>query len=623
MNDYNKFVYVSRYAKWRDDLERREHWEETVARYCDFFDGRFPGIFPRNDIYNAIYNLEIVPSMRALMTAGEALERDNVAGYNCSYVAIDHPRAFDEIMYILMCGTGVGFSVEEKYVRELPVVAEEFYPTDSTIVVSDSRVGWASALREFISLLYAGKIPKWDLSRVRAAGERLKTFGGRASGPVPLNRLFIGLVETFKTAVGRRLTTLECHDIVCRIADVVIVGGVRRSALISLSDLGDSRMANAKQGQWWVADPHRALANNSSVYSSKPDFQTFLTEWKGLYESKSGERGIFNREAANQHSNNGRREVDGWEFGTNPCGEICLRSAGLCNLTEVIIRPESTVKDIMQRVELASILGTFQSTLTNFRYLRKQWQRNAEEERLLGVSLTGIFDNQFFCNESFALNTKLRDLRLHAIKTNEKWAARLGIHPSVSVTCIKPSGTVSQLAGCSSGIHPSFSEYYFRTVRLDTKDPLYFFLKDSGIRNEPELFHPETQAVFYFPNKAPEGSVTSDKLNAKQHFQLYLDYRANWCEHNPSTTIYYDDSEFLDLGGLVWNNWNRIGGLAFLPRNDHVYQQAPYIPISKDEYEKAVSEFPKIDWEKFYEFEHEDSTTNQHDLACSAGLCEL
>lgn len=456
MQDYNKFIYLSRYAKWNEELKRRETWDETVTRYCDFFRNRFGDVFPYKRIYDAIFNLEVVPSMRAIMTAGPALERDNVAGYNCSYVAIDHPRAFDEIMYILMCGTGVGFSVEERYTSQLPVIADALYPTDTTIVVSDSRIGWASALREHISLLYAGKIARWDLSRVRPAGERLKTFGGRASGPEPLNRLFNEVVSLFTGAVGRKLTTLECHDLVCKIADVVIVGGVRRSALISLSDLTDSRLRNAKTGQWWVENPHRALANNSAVYDNKPDFQVFLNEWKELYESKSGERGIFNRQAARKHSSNGRREVDGWDFGTNPCGEIYLRSGGLCNLTEIIVRPEDDFKTLEQKVELASILGTFQSTLTDFRYLRKHWKRNAEEERLLGVSLTGIFDNRLLTEKDptgwtqevdlqgrsytdvplFELKQKLTELKNHAIETNRQWAERIGINPSVAVTCV-------------------------------------------------------------------------------------------------------------------------------------------------------------------------------------------
>jgi hypothetical protein len=939
--------------------------------------------------------------MRAVMTAGPALDRDNIAGYNCSFVAVDHPRAFDEIMYILMCGTGVGFSVEEQHVRQLPTIEEKLVHSDSTIAVADSRIGWASALREHISLLYSGKIARWDLSKVRPAGARLKTFGGRASGPDPLDRLFKRCVEIFTGASGRKLTSLECHDLVCSIADVVIVGGVRRSALISLSDLTDSRLRNAKTGQWWIENPERALANNSAVYDTKPDFHVFLEEWKSLYESKSGERGIFNREAAIRHiGGNGRRQVEGHAWGTNPCGEIYLRPSGLCNLTEIIVRPTDTIDSLRAKVTTATILGTFQSTLTNFRYLRKQWQRNAEEERLLGVSFTGIFDNKLLRGElptswvedvdiegrtithtpQYQLDKVLEELRNHAVKVNKDWSDKLGIQQSAGITCVKPSGcrpadalvtthkgiytleelgdttdgsstwqdipdttchagkvtqfyrngvanvyqvnlnfgmalkstanhqwsvngvwkrtdelepndqidivpgqycnydnaklvtvdnpacnsvgitmpttvtpdlawllgylwgdgalsphkwrirfidqhivnlnkaklilkdlfgldaeihrasdgrdasvlekgshhlwcwlvangfwkyrpdgglnnipikiresstecvlaffsgwldadghykdgkaiittaddkfaehaqnvawavglclgrshntgginyqekksmwlmnvssntceatwevirehsnkitgflsrgkkmqfgfvqsvdyigkmetydvetemhwfyagavkshnTVSQLAGCSSGIHPSYSPYYLRTVRLDTKDPLCSFLKDSGVYSEPEQFHPETQQVFYFPTKAPEGSITNDNLSALEHFKLYLTYRKHWCEHNPSTTIYYTDDEFLSLGDAIWNNWDDVGGISFLPRTDHVYKQAPYIPITEEKYNEEIAKFPQIDWEKFHDFEKEDSTTGTQELACQGNSCEL
>jgi len=621
MNDYEKFIHLSRYSRWNDDLKRRETWDETCKRYCDFFRERHGNLFPYDMVYEAVHELRVVPSMRAVMTAGPALERDNIAGYNCSYITVDHPRAFDEIMYILMCGTGVGFSVEEHYVERLPIVAEENHPSDTTIVVPDSRIGWSSALRELISLLYSGKTPRWDLSKVRPAGSRLKTFGGRASGPEPLDGLFKKCVALFKRASGRQLTTVECHDLVCSIADVVIVGGVRRSALISLSDLGDHRLRDAKTGAWYINSPERALANNSAVYNSKPDFQTFLTEWKSLYESKSGERGIYNRNSAAKHANNGRREIEGWEFGTNPCGEIILRPSGLCNLTEVIVRPSDYFETLYNKIGIATIIGTFQSTLTDFRYLRKQWKRNAEEERLLGVSLTGIYDCEFTRNP---INGEaLERLKQHAIETNRIWAKKLAIPQSAAITCVKPSGTVSQLAGCSSGIHPSYSRYYYRTVRLDVKDPLCTFLKNEGLRWEPEQFHPETQAVFYFPTEAPKGSITSDKLSAKDHFQLYLAYRRHWCEHNPSTTIYYGDNEFLELGSLVWNNWDDIGGVSFLPRSDHIYEQAPYIPIDESTYKDAISKMPAIDWVKFRDFEKEDSTTGSQELACVSGVCEL
>lgn len=644
MNDYQKFIHLSRYSRWIEEKGRRETWEETVDRYCTYFRDKFPDLFPYDLIKKSVLNLEVVPSMRAVMTAGPALDRDNIAGYNCSFVAVDHPRAFDEIMYILMCGTGVGFSVEDQHVRQLPTIEEKLVHSDSTIAVADSRIGWASALREHISLLYSGKIARWDLSKVRPAGARLKTFGGRASGPDPLDRLFKRCVEIFTGASGRKLTSLECHDLVCSIADVVIVGGVRRSALISLSDLTDSRLRNAKTGQWWIENPERALANNSAVYDTKPDFHVFLEEWKSLYESKSGERGIFNREAAIRHiGGNGRRQVEGHAWGTNPCGEIYLRPSGLCNLTEIIVRPTDTIDSLRAKVTTATILGTFQSTLTNFRYLRKQWQRNAEEERLLGVSFTGIFDNKLLRGElptswvedvdiegrtithtpQYQLDKVLEELRNHAVKVNKDWSDKLGIQQSAGITCVKPSGTVSQLAGCSSGIHPSYSPYYLRTVRLDTKDPLCTFLKDSGVYSEPEQFHPETQQVFYFPTKAPEGSITNDNLSALEHFKLYLTYRKHWCEHNPSTTIYYTDDEFLSLGDAIWNNWDDVGGISFLPRTDHVYKQAPYIPITEEKYNEEIAKFPQIDWQKFHDYEKEDATKGTQELACVSGICEL
>lgn len=618
MDDYQRYIYLSRYAKWRDDLGRRETWEETVERYCQFWAKRWKKKFPYKKIYKAILNMEVMPSMRALMTAGLALERDNIAGYNCSYLTIDHPRAFDEIMYILMCGTGVGFSVENKYVGKLPSISDELHPSDTTLAVSDSRVGWASSLRELISLLYAGKIPKWDLTKVRPHGARLKTFGGRASGPEPLDSLFRYTCELFKQAAGRRLTSLECHDLVCKVADSVIVGGVRRSALISLSDIGDGAMSRAKSGSWWNDFPHRALANVSAVYGGICDFTTFINEWRTLYESKSGERGIFNRLAATEQARNtGRRDTD-FEFGTNPCGEIILRPMGLCNLTEVVIRPEDTFSSLKRKVEVAAILGSFQSTLTDFRYVRKTWQTNAEEERLLGVSLTGIFDNTRVLTPA-----NLEALKKHAIETNKKIAKVLGINQSVAVTCVKPSGTVSQLVDSSSGIHPAYSRYYIRRVRADNKDPVTVFLKEKGFPNEPEQFHKDTTTVFSFPKKASAKAITRNHVSAMEHMKVYRKFRSLFCEHNPSTTIYYSDDEFLELGGEVWRNFNEIGGLTFLPRSDHIYAQAPYEEITEEEYKKLVAALPKIDWNEFYKYEKEDMTANQHDLACSAGLCEL
>lgn len=626
---YQQFIHQSRYARWNEEEGRRETWEETVNRFCSFWTDRF-NIFPQDIIRKAIVDLEVMPSMRALMTAGPALDRDEIAGFNCSYLPIDHPRAFDEIMYILLCGTGVGFSVEEQYVRNLPEINEAFHNTGSTIVVPDSKLGWASSFRELISLLYSGRLPKWDLSKLRPAGAILKTFGGRSSGPEPLDNLFNFSCNLFKRAAGRKLTSLECHDLVCKIADIVVVGGVRRSALISLSDLSDDRLRSSKTGAWWIDNVQRSLANNSAVYTQKPDIGVFLKEWTSLYESKSGERGIFNRGASTiQAASSGRRDVSDRDFGTNPCGEIILRPYGLCNLSEVVVRSNDTFDDLKRKVEVATIIGTFQSTLTNFRYVRPIWKRNAEEERLLGVSLTGIMDHpalsgveDCFWERGWDLGNELEELKEHAINTNKDWAGRLGIQPSVAITTVKPSGTVSQLVDSSSGIHPRQYQTYLRTVRNDAKDPISAFLTDAGIQVEDDVTNPSNK-VFYFPQRAPEGSVTTNDITAIEQLEHYLVYRQFWCEHNPSITVYVRDGEWLDVGAFVYKHFDELGGVSFLPLNDHIYKQAPYIEITESEYEEWVKKTPTIDWSKLNEYETENSTTITHDLACSAGFCEL
>jgi ribonucleoside-triphosphate reductase len=644
LNNYQQYIHQSRYARWDDADERRETWEETVERFCSFFADNFHD-FPHNLIAPAIYNLEVMPSMRALMTAGPALERDNIAGYNCSYIAIDHPRAFDEIVYILMCGTGVGFSVEQQYTSQLPTIADEFHGSDTIIRVPDSRIGWASSFRDLISLLYSGRVPSWDLSRLRSAGSPLKTFGGRSSGPQPLDDLFRFTVALFKRAAGRKLTSLECHDLVCKIADIVVVGGVRRSALISLSDLSDERLRGAKSGSWWIEDGQRALANNSAVYDEKPEVGVFMKEWTALYESRSGERGIFNRSAATaKASANGRRKVEAIDFGTNPCGEIILRSHGLCNLSEVVVRPSDSFDDLRRKVELAAIIGTFQSTLTNFRYVRASWKRNAEEERLLGVSFTGIMDHPFLsdpkANEytkgklkgrpdknygpnGMRLSDLLRELKEHAIETNRVWAEKLGISPSVAVTTVKPSGTVSQLVDSSSGIHPRMFPYYLRTVRQDKKDPLGKLLKEAGLYHEDDVTSPEQTDVFFFPIKSPDGAVTTKNVTAIAQLEHYLVFRTHWCEHNPSITVYIRESEWMDVGAWVYRNFDSLGGVSFLPLTDHVYKQAPYQEISKDQYEEWTAKTPTIDWGRLREFESSSNVNIQPELACSAGVCEL
>ena len=622
MNDYQHYIHASRYGRWVESENRRETWEETVDRYINFWVERFGDSYPKNEIKQAILNLEVMPSMRTLMTAGPALARDEMAGYNCSYIAVDNQRAFDEILYILMVGTGVGFSVERQFINKLPSVPEELFNSDTVITVKDSRIGWAVAFRELISLLYSGRIAKWDLSKLRPAGARLKTFGGRSSGPQPLDDLFKFTVDIFKKASGRKLNSLECHDLVCKIADIVVVGGVRRSALISLSNLTDERIRNAKSGAWWEDNVQRALANNSVAYTELPDIGIFMKEWQALYESKSGERGIFNRvSATNKSSSTGRRATEGYEFGTNPCGEIILRSAGLCNLSEVIIRAEDTVEDLKKKIRIATIIGTFQSTLTNFRYVRPIWKHNAEEERLLGVSLTGIMDNKFFSTCTDNLKNSLEDLKQYAISVNQEFAERLGIPPSVAITTIKPSGTVSQLVDSSSGIHPRYSQYYIRTVRADNKDPLADFLKSQGIPHEPDVTKPDNVTVFSFPQKAPEGAVLRENLSAIEQLEHYLLFNKHWAEHNCSITVYVREHEWMEVGAWVYKNFNNLGGVSFLPYSDHSYKQAPYQPCSKEEYESALDKMPTIDWSKFVEIE--DTLQNTKELACVAGVCEI
>ena len=640
--DYQTFIATSRYARWIEDEQRRETWSETVARYFDYMEDHLADKHSyalsdelRAELEEAVLNQDIMPSMRALMTAGPALDRCHVGGYNCSYVPVDSPRAFDETMYILMCGTGVGFSVERHNVEKLPIVNETMHDTDTVIKVGDSRPGWAKSLRELISLLYAGQIPKWDTSEVRPAGARLKTFGGRASGPAPLENLFNFCIKKFKGAAGRRLYPIECHDIMCKIGEVVVVGGVRRSALISLSNLNDDQMAHAKSGQWWdepqkniYREGQRALANNSVAYKEKPQMGTFMREWLSLYESGSGERGIFNRQSAQkQAAKNGRRDAE-QDFGTNPCSEIILRPYQFCNLSEVVVRASDTQQTLTEKVRLATILGTFQSTLTDFKYLRKIWRNNTEEERLLGVSLTGIMDNAMMSGKSAHLGKNigatLNALKEQAISTNAAMADQLGIPQSVAITCVKPSGTVSQLVDSASGIHARHNPYYIRTVRGDNKDPITQFMISQGIPAEPDVTKPDSTTVFSFPMKAPTGAVCREDMSAIEQLELWLTYQQHWCEHKPSVTITVKEHEWMEVGAWVYEHFDEVSGISFLPFSDYVYQQAVYQDISKEEYEEALSFMPKfIDWVKLQEFEKEDHTSGGRELACSAGVCEV
>ena len=628
---YRNFIHISRYARWIESENRRETWEETVDRYCNFMrdhlvlnHGYSPNAKVFNEVREAILHHHIMPSMRALMTAGPALERDHIAAYNCSFIAVDNPRAFDEAMYILMNGTGVGFSVEQKYINQLPIISESFFQTDTTIVVDDSKLGWAKAYKELIALLYQGQIPNWDVSKVRPAGARLKVFGGRASGPAPLVDLFNFTIETFKVASGRRLKSIEAHDLMCKIGEVVVVGGVRRSALISLSNLDDFEMAKAKSGQWWEGNGQRALANNSAVYNSKPNTAQFLREWRNLYESKSGERGIYNIDSVRKHIDKFGRRDSSLVGGTNPCGEILLRPNEFCNLTEVVIDATDTKETLLEKVRLATILGTWQSTLTNFKYIRKTWKDNCEEERLLGVSLTGIYGNKITATNGKALETLLDEMRDLSVSVNDKEAKSLNINPSVSITCVKPSGTVSQLTGVSSGIHPWYSEYYIRSVRADNKDPLTQFLKDSGIPFEPDVMKPELTTVFYFPIKAPKNAVLTKDLTAIDHLEMWKTYRTHWTEHNPSVTINVEEDEWMRVGAWVFDNFDSIGGVSFLPSVEHSYKQAPYQEISKEEYESWVKKMPdSIRWEMLSLYETTDGTTGSQELSCVAGACEI
>ena len=628
---YQEFIHLSRYSRWLPKEGRRETWRETVTRYFDFFQEHLKQSCKysldkslREELEDAVIHLKIMPSMRCLMTAGEALKRENIAGYNCSYVAVDRPQAFDEILYVLMNGTGVGFSVERQFVSNLPTVADEFHPSDTTIVVQDSKMGWAKAFKELVAMLYHGQIPKWDLSKVRPAGAPLKTFGGRASGPEPLRRLFEFTKEIFQNAHGRKLSSIECHDIVCKTAEIVVVGGVRRSALISLSNLSDDRMRVAKSGQWWIDNGQRALANNSACYTEKPDIGIFMDEWKALYDSKSGERGIFNRESAKKIAEKNERRDVGYDFGTNPCSEIILRSREFCNLSEVVVRPEDTEHTLLNKVRLATILGTFQSTLTNFKYVSKDWKKNCIEERLLGVSLTGIMDNKWTAGKLNGLDVLLKNLKQMSVDTNKEWSNKLKINQSAAITCVKPSGTVSQLVDSASGIHARHNPYYIRTVRGDKKDPLTKMMVEQGFPAEDDVMKPNDTTVFSFPIKCSPDAVFRQDLTAIEQLELWKTYQVHWCEHKPSVTISVKEEEWIDVGAWVYKNFDLMSGVSFLPYSEHTYKQAPYQDCNEKEYKDLMNKMPtSVDWNKLSQYEKSDMTVGSQELACSAGSCEI
>ena len=642
--EYQQFIHLSRYARWDYEKGRRETWDETVERYFDFFTEHLKETCgyslengERVELEKSVKELKVMPSMRCLMTAGPALQKENVAGYNCSYVKIDSLRSFDEILYVLMNGTGVGFSVEEEYCNKLPSVPDELYETETTIVVADSKLGWARAFKELVSLLYGGHIPKWDTTKVRAAGEPLKTFGGRASGPEPLIDLFKFTVSTIKNALGRKLKPVECHDIVCKIAEIVVVGGVRRSALISLSNLNDREMRFAKHGEWYKDNVQRALANNSVNYKEKPDVGTFMREWLSLYDSKSGERGIYSSLASKNHVselNNKEKEEDGTyvqrrlardDFGTNPCSEIILRSREFCTLSEVVLSSNDNLQSIKDKVRVATILGTFQSTLTNFKYLSREWQRNCEEERLLGVSLTGIMDNALTNGSKDNIKKILNELRDIAVKTNKEYAEKLGIQRAAAITCVKPSGTVSQLVDSASGIHARHNPYYIRTVRADNKDPLCKMMKAEGFPNEPDVSKPEHTTVFSFPQKSPEGATCRTEMTAWKQLSLWHTYAKEWCEHKPSVTVSIKEDEWVNTAAWVYENFDDISGISFLPFSDHTYRQAPYQDCTEEEYNKLVKEMPKdVNWSSLADFETQDYTSASQEFACTSEKgCEV
>ena len=630
---YQDFIHLSRYSRWLENEKRRETWEETVARYFKFFEARLKDTngytLPKQlkaELQDAIVNLEIMPSMRSMMTAGEALGRDNTAGYNCAYMAINRVRAFDELLYILLCGTGVGFSVEKHCVERLPTIAEEFSATETEIMVEDSKAGWAKAYKELVSLLIAGQIPRWNLKKIRPAGARLKTFGGRASGPAPLDDLFTFTVDTFKRAAGRKLTSIECHDLVCKIAEVVVVGGVRRSALISLSNLADEKMRDAKIGQWWVENPQRALSNNSVVYEEKPEIGVFMDEWVSLYKSKSGERGIFNREAAKKTVEKlGDRRDANYEWGCNPCSEILLRDREFCNLTEVVVRADDTEETLARKIRLATILGTFQATLTYFPYLSAGWKKNCEEEALLGVSLTGILDSPLLRANTEETKQLLTRLRESTIVVNKEYAKKIGINPAAAITTVKPSGTISQLVDSSSGIHARHSEYYVRTVRADNKDPLCQLMKEEGFPSEQCVMRPDHTTVFSFPVKSPEGCVTRDDMTALEHLELWLTYQRYWTEHKPSITITVKEDEWMEVGAWVYKHFDEISGISFLPHTNHSYRQAPYQECTKEEHDILLARIPTdVDWNtSLLKFEKEDTTAGSQSYACTGDKCEV
>lgn len=625
---YQDFIFYRTYSRWNDDLGRRETWQETVDRYMSFMRknvGDKLTFEEYQEIREAILKHEVMPSMRLMWGAGGPTARCNVSAYNCSYLAIKELRDFAETLYLLCSGTGVGFSVEKAAVDQLPVVQPQKGVPSKYFVIDDSKEGWAEALHDCLHALFNGEDAIFDFSQIRPAGARLKTMGGRAAGPQPLMDLLEFTKEVVLARQGKKLRPIDVHDIMTKIGEIVVAGGVRRSAMISLSDLEDAEVQHAKDGRFWEHSAHRALANNSAVYKQKPTREEFLSEWDALRKSGSGERGIFNRGSLTEQVP--ARRLFEWNgvvpalAGTNPCGEIVLKDKQFCNLTEIVARAEDTEETLLKKARIATILGTYQSTLTDFKFLSSEWKRNCEDERLLGVSITGQWDSPAVRDEQVL--TRMKHV---AQDTNSEYAKRFGINPSTAITCVKPSGTVGQLVNASPGLHARYSEYYLKRVRISVTDPLFKMLRDLGVPSHPEVGQGESTAntfVLDFPIASPQGAVTADKLSAIAQLEHWLMMKRSWTEHNPSCTIYIKDGEWEQVRDWIYEHWDLVGGLSFLPYEDHVYELAPYTPISKEEYEKLASLFPKIDFSVLTRYEKDDETTGAQELACVAGGCEL
>ncbi|OHA58490.1 MAG: ribonucleoside-triphosphate reductase [Candidatus Vogelbacteria bacterium RIFOXYD1_FULL_44_32] len=626
-NPLGEFVYYRTYANWIEDEGRRETWIETVERYISFMQENMGALLTEaeyDEIRQTILKQEAMPSMRLMQFAGKAARATNVCAYNCSYIAPTKLEDFAEIMYVSMCGTGAGYAAESQNIQQLPIIKRQTGEKIATHTVEDSKEGWCNALTLGFKTWYDGKDVDFDFSQLRPAGARLKTMGGKSSGPEPLRQLLTFTRDHILRKQGKRLSNLDAHDIICKIGEIVVAGGVRRSALISLSDFDDTDIRDAKKGLFWITDPQRSLANNSAVYNEKPTASDFLAEWTALVKSGTGERGIFNRGGLKTSMPERRRKISANhfdKFGTNPCGEIILRSKQFCNLSEVVARAEDTEETLLKKIRIATILGTYQSTLTKFRYLSDEWRQNCEEERLLGVSITGQWDCPAVRNAE-----TLRKMRDYAIEVNKEYAKRFGVNESTSITCVKPSGTVSQTVDAASGMHPRHAAYYIRRIRISATDSLFKMLKDQGVPYNPEVgqsLEGATTYVLDFPVKAPDNSTFKDDLSALEQLKYWQMLKENYTEHNPSVTISVGENEWIVVANWLYENWEMIGGLSFLPRSEHVYQLAPYEEIDEARYQELVKGFADMDFSKIMSYELKDETEVKKELACAGGTCEI